>query len=151
MRNWTDIDSRLSTESHKTRQREDREDRLSTYRSWRWNIPGKNYVCDADQIEYRITDGKIVPVALLELTRYDGDLDPTPNYLKAITNRFNLRDGQGNVARFLAGKLGCHAYIVLFRHNLNMFWLYDLTDNRGWWRMNLQSYQYWLDHSCRTP
>ena len=51
----------------KKHNREDTEDRSFAYRDARWNL---NYGCaqDVDYVEYKIVNGEIVYVAVLELT-----------------------------------------------------------------------------------
>ena len=53
-----------------------REDRALIYTDWRRTIDVGTYCQDIDQVEYRIIDGEIVPVLMLELTRYDYATEP---------------------------------------------------------------------------
>ena len=119
------------------------EDRIAAYRQWRWDFRSA-YVSDIDQLEWRVIDGKVVPVLLLELTRFDGDNQPGQGYLDAITARFR-RGGQGRAAITFAGMLGVDAVIVLFRYNLEDFWLYNLTIGEGWYHLGRDGYRHWLE------
>ena len=127
----------------KGKRRADTEDRAAAYRQWRWNFRSA-YVSDIDQVEWRIVDGKVEPVLLLELTRFDGDNQPAPGYFDAITARFR-REGQGRAAVTFASMLGVDAVIVLFRHNLEDFWLYNLTIGEGWYHLGRDCYRRWLE------
>jgi hypothetical protein len=129
----------------KGRQRGDREDRCRDYRGWRWKFGGGLYASDVDQIEWRIENGVFRPVAVLELTRVDGNIPVPQSYLDRILLRFGERDGQGKIARRTAELLGCKAWIVAFRWSVNEFWVYNLTDGRGWWHTDRALYRKWIE------
>ena len=111
----------------KEQQRSDDEDRTLEFRKWHRELEGYLATVDIDMIEWR--DGK--PAALLEITRVDGGIYVTGNYLASIINRFRTQL-QGKAARVVAEALGCKAYIVLYRQGLTQFWLYNWTDDCGW-------------------
>lgn len=108
------------------------EDRCAAYRRFRAMM---NYgaVTDFDQIEWR-SDGQgyLVPVALFELTRVDGNVPVSQNYLDKILDRILKRDQQGELAKRAASGLDMKAWIVAFRHDLSEFWVYNLSYERGW-------------------
>jgi hypothetical protein len=99
---------------------------------------------DIDQVEWRVIDEVPTPVAMLELSRVDGNVHLPPSYMKAVLDRFNKRDGQGETIRAFAKSLEVKAWIVLFRWDLTEFWVYNLTDSRGWWEMKKPKYEHWI-------
>lgn len=127
----------------KTRQREDREDRLIDYRLWKYKL-NKLYTTDVDQIEWRIIDSQMVPVAVLEMTRIDDDRVPGPNYFKAIINRFETRDTQKYTITHVAKSLGVDVYIVAFLKNLSYYTIYNLSKGGDWITLNEEEYIDWL-------
>src|SRR5262245_47230829 len=85
---WTALASKhLMANGAKARQRTSIEDRTAKYRDWRRTLNRQLYVSDIDQMEWRIVDDEVEPVALLELTRIDGDLPIPPTYLAHILDR----------------------------------------------------------------
>lgn len=147
MTDWKSQDSKkkIAGTNAKARQRDDKEDRTIAYRDWRRTFPqGSPFTTDLDQIEVRKINGELRPVAVLELTRTDGDGPVGQKYLDAITDRFFYRDGQGELAVGLANRLGTKAAIVLFRYNLKDFWVYNLSDREGWFYMTAPQYQRWI-------
>lgn len=94
---------------------------------------------DVDTIEWRRRDGELVAVAVIELTRTDSD-NVSENYLKAILERFDVRDKQGEASRKVAKALGVDAYITLFNKELTKFWVYNLTQERGWKSFTKEEY-----------
>ena len=119
-----------------------REDRSLIYTDWRRTIDVGTYCQDIDQVEYRIIDGEIVPVLMLELTRYDFDTEPNQNYFAAILERFSK--SQRKAATKFATLLGVNCIIVLFKHDLTKFWLFNLTTNQGWYSLDKKGYEDWL-------
>jgi hypothetical protein len=126
----------------KAHQRDDREDRTIAYRIWRRGVEGSPYTSDVDQVEWIFVDGRVVPVAVLELTRIDHERIG-PAYLQAILDRYD-RQGQGMFARHVGRALQCNAYIVAYRYDLSTYHLYNLTQNRGWVTMTQEEYSIWL-------
>lgn len=122
------------------------EDRCAAYRRFRTTRIGVSGGYDVDQLEWRLgADGNPVPVAMLELTRADSNDPIPPSYLAAILHRIDQRDFQGKLARMVAERLGVKAWVVLFRHNLRDFWIYNLTDKRGWWYLDQEGYRRWIE------
>jgi len=128
----------------KGQRREDREDRILEYKQWRWHLGHGCYVADVDAVEWRMKDDQLIPAAVFEMTRVDGNAEVPPSYLRAIIKRMEERDLQGKLAKKVAEKLGVKAWIVAFRHDLTDFWIYNLTDSRGWWPMTQEEYASWL-------
>jgi len=139
----------------KVHNREDIEDRCFAYRDERWRRgAGQSlgvslnqcYIQDIDQLEYSIINGKIVYVAILEITRVDKNSkypNPTKSYFNAILDRYE-NDFQGKLAVDLGSKLNCDAYIVLFKYNMETLWVYNLSQARGWVEFSQENYFKWL-------
>jgi len=132
-------------DGQKVRGRKDNEDRTVDYTAWRRKWNRSSYVSDIDQVEWRVRDGQIIPVAVLELTRLDGDMMPRPAYFDAIINRFTKRDGQAKSITLFSKLLGVDAIIVLFHYNLENFWLYNLSTSSGWFHLKKEGYRKWLE------
>lgn len=123
-----------------------REDRIAAYRIFRRTIKQAG-ATDFDQVEWRFDrDRKAYPAALFEMTRLDGNRPVPQSYLDSVLNRITVRDWQGRFAKVGAGLLGCKAWIVLFRYDLTQFWVYNLTDERGWWEMAEPAYRKWVSN-----
>ena len=129
----------------KGKKRQDREDRAAAYREWRMSWGNGCYVNDIDQFEWRLTpDKRMAPVAVLELTRYDGEDAPTDTYFEKILERFHS-DAQAQIALAWGDMAGVSAYVVLFRHDLSQFWVHNLAQPQlGWIAMSQDEYQGWL-------
>lgn len=123
-------------------------DRTIDYRKWRRSLAQHMYGTDIDIVEWRVVDGEIKPILVLELTRLDEDGPKwlSPKYLDAIIHRFTKRDGQGKAITTIAGLIGVDAIIVLFRQDLSEFWLYNLSNptEQGWHHMLKERYGHWL-------
>tara|TARA_Y100000593_G_scaffold31767_3_gene62484 strand:- start:15950 stop:16426 length:477 start_codon:yes stop_codon:yes gene_type:complete len=128
----------------KGRQRKDREDRTLGYRSWRLEQARGLYTTDVDQVEWRAIGGKLVPVAILELTRVDGDRRPVQKYFDAIIDRFTNRDSQKQTITYVADKLNVNAFIVAYLQNLSQFYVYNLSEGDGWKFYSKSEYKTWL-------
>ena len=159
MPDYSSDSSKKKTEGGvKARQRDDKEDRSLLYRDWRRETVKKGekkrtcYTSDIDQVEYMIVKGETIPVAILELTRYDFDESDRPSqswakYLSSILDRYFFRDNQGRFVKTIAGKLGIPAYIILFRHDLAKFWVFDMCDAKALWvHKDQDEYRDWLAH-----
>lgn len=148
-----------TAEGTKARQRNDTEDRSLIYRDWRREV-GKTekdgryrktaYTSDLDQVEYIFVKNEPIPIAIFELTRYDFDEYDGPNhswakYRSAILDRYFLRDAQGRFIQTVARKMEVPAFIVLFRHDLEAFWIFDLMHRDAVWvRKDAEQYKEWL-------
>lgn len=130
----------------KTRTLTTDQDLAMPYRDWRWKVlqDRKVYVSDIDHIEYRFKDGNPdpIPVACLELThtRYEKAPDAL---MSKIIERYN-REGQRKFVCHVAKKLGCKAWIVIFNPSVTGFWIFNLTDDRGWWELDSPQMQAWI-------
>lgn len=130
--------------NYKGKQRKDSEDRICDYRSWRHTFGNGMYVNDIDQLEWRIIDGKHTPVALIELSRIDGNMKIPQKYLEAVLNRFKKRDAQGSIFVLLAKLLKIDIWIVLFRWDLSEFYLYNLVNGEKWVHLSKDEYKKWI-------
>ena len=131
----------------KQHNREDTEDRTTLYRDIRWKQGWPARCCqDVDQVEYSIVDGKVVHVAVLELTRRDPHpkfKTPPQSYFDSILERFNS-DFQGRFAVQTAEKLGVEAYIILFDDDVERLWVYNLSREKGFLEFSKEKYFRWL-------
>jgi len=120
------------------------DDRAHPYREWRRTIGRSLYVNDVDQFEWRMVDGVVRPVGLLELTRVNGNAPVGDKYLGAILARMRKRDPQERVACEIARRCGVCAFVVLWRWDLSEFWVYNLSDSIGWWQATEPQYRDFL-------
>ncbi len=126
------MDKQLTPTGAKAHQRTDTEWRSQPYSDWHRTLPRWMWMTDVDFIEWRLRDGKLTAVAVIEVTRVDVGRAVGPGYLDAIIRRFEERDLQASAARKVAEALGTKAYIVLFRTDCSEFWVYNLSDRHGW-------------------
>ena len=125
----------------KEKRKTDGEDRTELYRDWRRSNFGNNrYVFDVDQIEYRFRNGEPEPVAIIELTRSDFKSSDPAKLLTAVLGRIKDK-AHGKMLNLVAAALGVHAYIVCFEKDLSTFYVYNLTDDRGWATFSQYNYQ----------
>ena len=142
---WSSIGTRVNSAAFtKTRQRKDSEDRTLSYRKWRWEFGNGCYVNDIDQVEWRVVDGKPTPVGVLEISRVDGNVEVPDSYLNAVLDRFKKRDSQAQIILNLANSIGVKVWVSLFRYDLTEFWVYNLTNDRGWFHLNQSGYKKWI-------
>ena len=125
-------------------------DRAALYRNYRRTLKGPpgawddlGCATDVDNVEWRYRDGGWQPAAVFELTRVDGDLELPESYFGNIAARFRT-EVQGKIAKIVARRFDCKAWIVLFRYDCSEFWIYNLTDDRGWFHINADAYRSWL-------
>lgn len=121
----------ITSSGSKAYQRNDKEDRGAEYRLWHRTLAPSCVAFDVDFIEWRKKNGTWVPVAITEITRVDEGKDVTAGYLENIIKRYNIRDMQGRVTKYLADKLNVPAYIILYRQGCTEFWIYDF-DKANW-------------------
>lgn len=117
------------------------------YREWHRSLPNgrRLYATDIDQIEWRHRDGKLIPVAVIETTMASEGVTVNEVYLGSVLWRFQERDMQGQAALHVATALGVSAYIVVHRHDLSLFWVYNLTtDKRVWRELSPAQYERWI-------
>lgn len=145
------IEKKLNESGVKAYQRSDLENRVKPYFDFHRTLDRSLTAQDVDNVEYSIrydTEGNMVvcPRAVIELTRYDvNDLykEPTPAYLEAILKRFQ-RDAQGNFICAIAKLLNVDAYIVLFKTDCSMFWVYNLSKKGLWETQNAEGHELFL-------
>ena len=126
------MDKQVTATGAKAYQRADTEWRIKPYSDWHRTLSKNLLMLDVDFIEWRIRDGALVAVGVMEVTRADKDKVVSQGYLNAIIQRYEERDLQARVARQVAAALRTKAYIVLFREDCSEFWTYNLTDRTGW-------------------
>lgn len=120
----------LNPSGSKDYQRDDKEDRAAEYRLWHRTLSRSCIASDVDFIEWRKRGGKFIPVAITEITRVDVGKEVTSGYLERIVYRYNERDIQGYITRYLSEKLEVPAYIILYRQGCTEFWVYSFTEER---------------------
>lgn len=125
-------------------------DRLAAYRRMRRRVGGYCYVQDIDQVEYRMRQGMVVPVALLELTRINGGTpgaDPAP-VLDAIINRVYTQTNQARASIEFARRLGVPPYLIAYDRQLTRFFVHELRDADApastWTALHRRAYIDWL-------
>ena len=130
---------------NKPRRLDSREDRSLDYRDWRRTFASSSYVMDIDQVEYRIVDDEFIPVAVIELTRTDEAVRSAVALQTSVLRRISEENIQAKVLVSMAERLGVDAFLVLFVADLSEFHVYNLSTEKGWWVMNPERYQYWID------
>ena len=138
------MDKKTTNSGSKAYQRDDTEWRIKPYSDWHRTLHRSLLMLDVDFIEWRIRNGELVAVGVMEITRVDVGKEVSSGYLGAIVSRFEERDIQARAARKVAAALGTKAYIILFRQDCSEFWVYNLTDRRGWAHHNPASMEQFL-------
>lgn len=110
----------------KAHQRADNEDRTLVYRNWLRDQDTDGVWFDLDLIKAKKVDGKIVPVAITELTRTDSET-VSQKYLDAIIDRWFNRDHQAELIQSMATLLNVPAYLVLFPPSVSWFQVYSFS------------------------
>ena len=140
--------SRARSDKARARQT-DSSDHTIEYRDWHRSLHRGWYVNDIDQIEWRAdANGRSCPVALIELTELKS-LTNVNGTLRQILNRFENKTAQGDFSRMVADRLCCNAYVVAYVQGLKYFWLYNLSEHKGWVKFSKDQYEHWL--SLLTP
>jgi hypothetical protein len=138
------LEKKLTASGAKAHQRNDTEHRLRPYSDWHRTLDRALLMLDVDYIEWRIIGGELVAVGVMEVTRVDQGREVTQGYLDAILHRYNERDIQSRAARKVAEALDTKAYIVLFREDCSEFWVYNLSETRGWYHTSPVGMERWL-------
>jgi hypothetical protein len=120
-----------------------KEDRSAAYRAWRRHLGDGMYVLDVDQVEWRHIDGQMVPVATIELTRRDDPGIVDDVYLETIVDRYK-EEFQGFHSIYIAMKLAVFAYLVVYREDLSMYWIYNMSLDKGWRMKTQEEYEEWI-------
>jgi hypothetical protein len=126
------MEKKLTGSGAKAYQRDDTSSRIKPYSDWHRTLDKRLYMADVDFIEWRYRNNELVAVGVMEVTRVDMGIEVNQGYLEKIVQRYEKRDLQGMVARKVAEGMKTKAYIVLFREDCSEFWVYNLTDRRGW-------------------
>lgn len=113
----TKLEQRVGTERSRT----------SDYQDWHRTLGADFLVNDIDQIEWRLDANRnVFPVAVIELSRVDGNMTVPDSYLDAAWDRFSVRDPQSKVTALVAARLGVPAFFTLYRHDMTQFWVYEI-------------------------
>lgn len=126
---------KLTESGAKAYQRNDNENRIKQYSDWHRTLDKDLLMLDVDFIEWSIKNGELIPVGVMEVTRVDKGKEVNQQYLDAITSRYEERDLQARATTHVARKLNTKAWIILFREGCEEFWVYNLSNNRGWWHL----------------
>jgi hypothetical protein len=104
---------------------------------------GFGKVMDLDQVEYIYVDGRLVPVAIIELTRRDphpDHPDPTPGYFAKVHETYS-----GSALLSFGKLLGVDVYVVAYESGMERLWVCNLTrGDEDWQQHDNLSYQLWL-------
>tara|TARA_R110001599_G_scaffold174976_1_gene366956 strand:- start:4447 stop:4860 length:414 start_codon:yes stop_codon:yes gene_type:complete len=114
--------------------RPETKDRAREFQQWHRTLGRRLLASDVDLVEWRFIDGELVPVGVLEITLADSE--PSQAYLDAIICRYEKKDVQGRTARHVANALGCKAWIVCYTEGCKRFWIYNLTERKGWFDLD---------------
>lgn len=118
------------------------EARTEFYRTWRTKL-GMGCVSDIDQVEYAWTNGKVVPVAVIELGV--ADFGPFPKFLDQVLGKVAQTRGQGAINHMVANGLGVEFWVVVLRKgDTDNFWVYNLSSPSGWHKWTKLQYVAWL-------
>jgi len=130
----------------KSYQRRDTEDRSLEFRLWHRDLDKSLYATDIDLVEIRIINNIPTPVATLEITRVDAQINVSNNYLQSIIERFEKRDFQKKMAIHLARMLKVKAWIILYREGCNEFWVHCLSEQqkKEWYHFDKERMERWL-------
>ncbi len=123
--------------------RPETKDRAKEFQQWHRTLGRRLLASDVDLVEWRFIDGELVPVGVLEITL--ADCEPSQSYLDAIICRYEKKDVQGRTARHVAKALGCKAWIVCYTQGCNNFWIYNLTERKGWYDLNGSEMEQFLE------
>ena len=118
------------------------EERTEFYRTWRTKL-GMGCVSDIDQVEYTWTNGKVVPVAVIELGV--ADFGPFPQFLDQVLEKVAQTRGQGAINHMVANGLGVEFWVVVLKRGYtDNFWVYNLSNPKGWHKWTKLQYVAWL-------
>lgn len=124
------------------------EERTEFYRTWRTGL-GFGSVGDADQIEYAFRGGRVVPVAVIELSVADPEWchpDPSSLFLEKVLEKVGQARAQGRMLRHVSEAIEAPLYIVVvILDDLDAgYWVYNVTAERGWRKMAPGEFVGWL-------
>lgn len=123
--------------------RPETKDRAKEFQQWHRTLGRRLLASDVDLVEWRFIDGELVAVGVLEITL--ADCEPSDQYLDAIIHRYEKKDVQGRTARRVADSLGCKAWIVCYTQGCKNFWVWNLTESKGWFRFDNKQMELFLE------
>jgi hypothetical protein len=123
--------------------RPETKDRAKEFQQWHRTLGRRLLASDVDLVEWRFIDGELVPVGVLEITL--ADCEPSQSYLDAIICRYEKKDVQGRTARHVADALGCKAWIICYTQGCGSFWVYNLTESKGWYDLGASEMEQFLE------
>jgi hypothetical protein len=144
---------KLTEKGDKARQQTDELERwiealvINEYRENRRNVGDACYVSDIDQVEWRVIDQKMIPIAILELTvRQPRDFPMPDKYFAGITNRYYNTDGQGKFCQTLGFRLECPVYVVILQQDRSEYWTHeiDYQASRVFTKRTPGEYTHWI-------
>lgn len=136
-------DKKLET-GVRARQTDDVDLIARNYSDWHRTLDRSLIALDVDFVEWRIINGVLMPVAVIEITRAKRGLMMDDDYLNIVLRRFEERTIQARTARYIAAALKVKAYIVLFLEDCSWFWVYNLSDKCGWYSLTPAQYEDFL-------
>lgn len=105
-----------------------RTDNSETYKSWHRTLDRHLYLTDVDSIEWRMANGILTPVGLIELTTFSDDsIDQDKR--DAVRDRFDRKTMQGAATRAVAVALRIPALVVLHKKDLSQFAVWDMASD----------------------
>lgn len=135
-------EKKMNANGVKARQRSDNVDRAQAYREWCRDTGTKgDYMGDIDSVEWRGIGGKLLPVAIIEITMAEKHITVNDKYLETIIWRVFTRDHwQGEMATYAAKALNVRAYLTLYREGCTEFWVYSFA-RKEWKHFTPEQYQ----------
>jgi len=105
----------------------DGNNRVNQYLEWRASL-GLRYNQDLDSMEYVIEDGKVVPLALMEVSKVENRIVNVEAYLNKVNEN---RQCQMLVVAYVARILKIPAWYLLHEDNFERCWIRQLHDGGG--------------------
>ena len=102
-----------------------RTDNSEAYKSWHRTLDRHLYLTDVDSIEWRMHNGILTPVAVIELTTFADD-GIGQEKRDAVRDRFDRKTMQGAATRAVASALKVPALVVLHKKDLSRFAVWDM-------------------------
>ncbi len=100
-------------------------DAAKGYKAWHRTLDRTLYMSDVDTIEWRFVGGRLVPVAVIELTTFSDD-GIGEEKRSAVRDRFDRKTLQGQTTRAVARQLGVPALVFLHKADLSRFSVWDM-------------------------
>jgi hypothetical protein len=118
--------------------------RAKPYSDFHRTLDRKLLTQDVDFVEYRRRNGRLTPVAVIEVTRADQHIFVGQGYLNGIIERYTQFGMQAEATLLVARALNVEAYVVLFRQDCSEFWVYNLSRHSGWEKKTPAEYEEFL-------